>query len=87
MTTPRDPTLELLRALARGGPMAELVEALGVSDRTDEDVIRYEDIERLCERVRATPPAIRRWRGDGVLVEIMPDGELRFLRPEEDETS
>lgn len=78
--------MELLRALARGGPMAELVGALGVSDRTAEDVM-YEDIERLWEHVSATPPAIRRWRGDGVLVEIMLDGELRFLRPEEDETS
>ena len=56
-------------------------------DRTAADVIRYEDIERMWERVRATPPAIRMLRGDGVLVEVMPDGEMRFIRPGEAETA
>lgn len=37
MTTPRDTTLALLRALARGGTMPELVEMVGLSERT----IRY----------------------------------------------
>lgn len=37
MTTPRDTTLALLRALARGGTMAELVDMVGLSERT----IRY----------------------------------------------
>ena len=37
MSTPRDTTLALLRALARGGTMAELVEMVGLSERT----IRY----------------------------------------------
>ena len=37
MTTPRDTTLALLRALARGGTMSELVEMVGLSERT----IRY----------------------------------------------
>src|SRR5690606_23768096 len=36
-TTYRDTTLALLRALARGSTMAEMVEALGISERT----IRY----------------------------------------------
>ena len=55
--------------------------------RTAEDVITREDIERMWERVRATPPVIRMFRGDGVLVEIMPDGELRFIRPGDEETT
>ena len=37
MTQPRDTTLALLRALARGGTMPELVEMVGLSERT----IRY----------------------------------------------
>lgn len=44
-------------------------------------MITCEDIERMWERVRATPPVIRMLRGDGVLVEIMPDVEMRFIRP------
>ena len=50
-------------------------------------MITREDIERMWERVRATPPAIRMLRGDGVLVEIMPEGELRFILPWEEETT
>lgn len=34
MTQPRDTTLALLRALARGGTMAELVEMVGLSERS-----------------------------------------------------
>lgn len=54
-------------------------------DRTAEDVITYEDIERMWEQISAPPARIRMLRGDGVLVEIMPDGEMRFIRPGEDE--
>ena len=61
MTTPRDTTLALLRALARGGTMAELVATLGISERT----IRYH-LRRLehdgVEIIR--PPG--GWGGPGV---------------------
>jgi len=50
-------------------------------------VITREDIERMWARVLATPPVIRMLRGDGVLVEIMPDGEMRFIRPGDEETT
>lgn len=50
-------------------------------------MITCEDIERMWARVRVTPPVIRMLRGDGVLVEIMPDGEMRFIRPGEEETT
>lgn len=53
--------------------------------RTAEDVITY--IERMWEQINAPPARIRMLRGDGVLVEIMPDGEMRFIRPGEEETS
>ena len=55
--------------------------------RTAENVISREDIERMWEQISAPPARIRMLRGDGVLVEIMPDGELRFIRPWEDEIS
>lgn len=61
MTTPRDTTLALLRALARGGTMAELVEALGISERT----IRYHLRRLEQDGVEIIRPS-GGWGGPGV---------------------
>lgn len=61
MTTHRDTTLALLRALARGGTMAELVEMVGLSERT----IRYH-LRRLEDNgVEIVRPS-GGWGGPGV---------------------
>src|SRR5690606_40836668 len=74
------------RGRAAGGGGGRRRGGHGVSTRrTAEDVITYEDIERMWEQISAPPARIRMLRGDGVLVEVMPDGELRFIRPGEDE--
>ena len=60
-TTYRDTTLALLRALARGSTMAELVEALGISERT----IRYH-LRRLEQDGVAIVRPSGGWGGPGV---------------------
>lgn len=61
MTAPRDTTLALLRALARGGTMAELVATLGISERT----IRYHLRRLEQDGVEIVRPS-GGWGGPGV---------------------
>lgn len=63
MTTPRDTTLALIRALHRGATMPELEEATGLQTRTV--LVHLRRLEE--EGVRIIRPGPRgRWRGPGV---------------------